>query len=115
MPALPGPERTDHLVVSLPGGRVLVAGGLTADPSVPVETAFALADAYVFDSRTCRWLTAPPMGVSRSNAAVTVLHDGTVLVAGGLHGVRDDAQVNDRRVEVFLPPPGPRRTATDGY
>jgi N-acetylneuraminic acid mutarotase len=107
-PTLPGPPRTDHVVVAVRGGRVLVAGGLTADPALPADAASALADAYLFDTRRCRWDRAASMAAARSNAAATVLDDGSVLVVGGQHGVRDGAQMNETRVERFLVPGAPR-------
>ena len=102
---LPGPPRTDHTVTALPDGRVLVAGGLTEDltlPSTPVSSV-ALADAYVFDPARETWTIAPPMDVARSEAAAALLQDGTVLVAGGQHGVRDGAFIDESRVERFTP------------
>lgn len=54
----------------LADGRVLVAGGDTAD-------------AEVFDPFTGRWSATAPLRYRRQGHAATLLPDGTVLVAGG--------------------------------
>lgn len=109
-PAIPGPGRTDHVVTSLDDGRVLVAGGMSQDPLVPIPTGLGLRDAYLFDARTCSWEPVPAMRVERSNAAVAMSEDGSVLVIGGQHGDRDGARLNDSRVERFTPAATPWRS-----
>ena len=110
-PALPGPARTDHVVVALGDGRVLVAGGIALDPLLGPPLSIGLDDAYVLDGHARRWSVARSMHVPRHNAAATLLPDGSVLVAGGQHGVRDGAQFVDPRAERFVIDDvrGPRR------
>lgn len=74
--------RFEHTATALPGGRVLVAGGLGGDA---VDGTFApLASVEVFDPAVGQFTTAAAMAEGRTNHVAVPLGDGTVVVAGGL-------------------------------
>jgi serpin B len=76
--------RTDFFAVTLPDGRVLVAGGLTS--AEPAEGVFgAYSSTKLYDPATARWSAAGLLGVARTEPAGALLTDGTVLVAGGTY------------------------------
>jgi endoglucanase len=79
---------------ALPGGSVLVAGGLPWGPSPS-----ALAAAEIYDP-TLTPTPAAPMATPRYGAVAASLPDGRVLVAGGDGGSGALASA-----EVFSPPP----------
>src|SRR5262249_37422546 len=58
----------------LADGRVLLTGG-----GLP-----AIADAEIYNPRSRTWIQIFPMRTGRRLHSVTVLHDGRVLIAGGL-------------------------------
>ncbi|XYI04038.1 kelch repeat-containing protein [Sorangium sp. So ce1128] len=69
-------ERTGHVAMLMPDGRVLVAGG--------ADTGGPLSDAEVYDPGRNAWLPVRPLTIPRSEPMGTSLEDGTVLVLGGL-------------------------------
>jgi N-acetylneuraminic acid mutarotase len=73
--------RAGHTATLLPDGRVLVAGGSTANDSL-----HATASVERYDPGTGSWLATGSMNVARVYAAATLLPDGSVLVAGGFSG-----------------------------
>ncbi|MGH9170669.1 MAG: kelch repeat-containing protein [Acidimicrobiales bacterium] len=64
-------------VATLPGGDVLVAGGI-GSARAPI------ASAEVYDTATGTWKSIASMPQARAGAAVAVLSNGDVLVAGGV-------------------------------
>ncbi len=70
-------KRKDHVVASLPSGRVLVAGGRAGNGSEPA------ADTSSYDPEHDVWLDAGALE-PRIEALSIKLSDGRVLVAGGL-------------------------------
>ncbi|WP_437310881.1 kelch repeat-containing protein [Sorangium sp. So ce388] len=70
--------RVYHTATSLPGGRVLVAGGVDDNNQ-------AIDAAEVFDPALGTWQSLPPMLNARFDHTATLLLDGRVLVAGGTH------------------------------
>jgi hypothetical protein len=93
--------------ITLPDGRVLIAGGhQSADVGIP--------DTSIFDPATGQWTAAQPMSVSRWYPTVTALADGRALVFAGDNIVQNrvgaappfsDASV-DSLPEVFDPTTG---------
>jgi hypothetical protein len=61
---------------TLSDGRVLVAGGLDRNNH-------AIASAELYDPTTGRWSSTGKMILARVQSTMTLLRDGTVLVAGG--------------------------------
>jgi Galactose oxidase, central domain/Kelch motif len=74
--SLPGGGRVDHVAALLPGGDVLVAGGMDG-------TDTAHADACLYDPATNSWSATGSMAAARAYATATVLSGGAVLIAGG--------------------------------
>ncbi len=71
--------RVGHTATLLPGGEVLVAGGLSPafDSGVPFDSA------ELFDQSTAKWVYARSLNTARSSHTATLLPNGQVLVAGG--------------------------------
>lgn len=69
-----------HVAVLLPDGKVLIAGGFGGPGAAEM-----LDSAEVYDPATGSWTSAGRMSRARTYFTATVLHDGMVLVAGGLH------------------------------
>jgi hypothetical protein len=80
----------------LPGGRVLAAGGQTRAPSLAFH-----ASADVYDPATNSWSPTAPMRAPRAMGAAAVLHDGRVLVAGGVNSTG-----YERAIELYDPATG---------
>ncbi|WP_244219674.1 kelch repeat-containing protein [Corallococcus interemptor] len=70
--------RENHTATLLPSGKVFVVGGFTSSPAL---TFFASTEVY--DPAQSQWSPAGLMGTPRTDAAVALLPDGRVLVAGG--------------------------------
>lgn len=71
--------RWAHAVATLPDGRVLVSGGMTAtgDPAPPPS-----ATAEIYDPKTDTFTATGPMNIARRDHQLTLLPDGRVLVTG---------------------------------
>jgi uncharacterized protein YjbI with pentapeptide repeats len=72
--------RHNQIVLTLPNGKVLVTGGAT-DPTSTVP----LASAELYDPVAGTFTTINPMNAARVDHTMTLLLDGTVLVAGGFN------------------------------
>src|SRR5262249_18668025 len=72
----PSVNRFDAILLLLPTGKVLYAGGQEADGD-------GLDSAEPYGPGTDEWTRVPPMSVPRILPAATVLQDGQVLVTGG--------------------------------
>jgi hypothetical protein len=70
--------RQMHTATLLPDGRVLVAGGRSSTGE-PLASALL----YAPDSFAGSWGSASPLTTPRNQHTATLLHNGTVLVAGG--------------------------------
>ncbi len=93
LPALSAP-RHGHSATLLPGGRVLVLGGVSSYPSgTPLSTA------EVYDPGADTWTTIEGLGAARAFHTATALPDGRVVVIGG-RGAGGSALAS---VEVFDP------------
>jgi hypothetical protein len=75
-----GEARHEHTATLLRDGRVLVAGGNSQVPGMPVT---GLVTVELFDPATATWNRGEPLSVGRSGHQAVTLVDGTVLVAGG--------------------------------
>lgn len=76
--------RSRHSATRLHNGRVIVAGGFSCDPSCG-EAIYSSVE--IFDRTTKTWSPAAPMAAARSFHTAVLLHDGRVLVTGGLDAV----------------------------
>jgi WD40 repeat protein len=79
--------RSGHTATLLPSGKVLVAGGESAN--------VAMASAELYDPNTRTWTVTGPMVTPRSGHTATLLPSGKVLVAGGGTGVNASAELYD--------------------
>ena len=77
-PAPMAQTRWDATAVVLPDGKVLVAGGKSAE-----QPDSALKTAELYDPATNAWTALPEMAHERSYPAVCVLPSGRVAVVGG--------------------------------
>jgi uncharacterized protein YjdB/N-acetylneuraminic acid mutarotase len=75
--------RYQHTVTLLPNGKVLAAGGLlTSDDTDTTATA------EIYDPVAKTWTVTGSMTTARASATATLLHNGTVLVAGGYYNTQ---------------------------
>ncbi len=84
-----GEARVQHRATLLPSGKVLVTGG-GIDDSGSQE----LASVELYDPDTGLWTSLAPMVEARQGHRATLLHDGRVLVSGGL-GVAGSVELYD--------------------
>ena len=71
------PPRQFHVAVSLPGGNVFIAGGVS-------PTGTLLQDAYLFNASARSFSVVSPTGLpGRAGTAAAALQNGQVLLAGG--------------------------------
>lgn len=95
--------RSQHTAVRLPGGGVLVAGGLDALGIRGLRTA------EIYEPGTGTWRVAASMTHERFGHAAASLPDGRVLVAGGvtrgcaLPPVSNSAEIYDPAADVWTP------------
>jgi hypothetical protein len=74
-----GQARQAHTATLLPGGNVLVAGGISYFGGVFPTSA------ELFDPTTAKWAPTFPLVGGRSDHIAAVLPTGKVLIAGGLN------------------------------
>jgi len=75
-----GVRRAGYTATLLASGQVLVAGGCCGRSQDS-----RLASTEPYDPRTGRWTPSGSMITSREYHTATLLRDGQVLVAGGIH------------------------------
>jgi hypothetical protein len=101
--------RADHTATLLPGGKVLITGGIIKLPgpgSLPdcptgPQATCVTSTAEVFDPQTMTFSpTAQPMSNKRANHTAVRLTDGRVLIVGG-HG--DDQEMLPPSAEIYDP------------
>ncbi|MFO0722741.1 MAG: kelch repeat-containing protein [Myxococcota bacterium] len=93
------PCRAKPIAVSLPDGRVLVAGGTTLGKGGTGGP--ATADAELWDPRSERFLSTGPLLAARAHHSAILLDDGRVFIAGG-----SGAAGPIRSAEIFDPTSG---------
>ncbi len=81
-------SRIGHAMVTLPDGRVLLAGGassaITAQtPGDPASEIPAVGDVWLYNPNNDTWSDGGELGLPRAGHRMTVLPDGRVLVVGG--------------------------------
>jgi Galactose oxidase, central domain len=81
-------SRDDDAATMLPGGKILIVGGVDTAfaASIPLAGAAApwiLPSSEVFDGSVGMFLTGPKMTASRDKATATLLTNGRVLIVGG--------------------------------
>jgi N-acetylneuraminic acid mutarotase len=81
---VPGHSRFDSVAVTLPDGRVLVAGGQRPTQyDHRVVTTETTSDADLYDPLADSWTALPPMPGRRAGGAAVALADGSVFIVGG--------------------------------
>ena len=94
-----GSARAAHTATALPDGRVLLAGGLSADENAP-------GSAELFDPASDAFVPTGPMRTPRQSHTATLLSDGKVLLAGGYDaqgGYLSSAELYDPARATFAP------------
>ncbi|MFZ5482526.1 MAG: Kelch repeat-containing protein [Myxococcota bacterium] len=96
-----------HGMATLDDGRVLLAGGVTADSVTWASQDYlpAIDNAYVYDPRSGEWAAVGNLKVARAGHRMARLPDGRVLVAGGATNYHPVYGTNDAVscLEVFDP------------
>ena len=79
--------RREHESILLPGGRVLIVGGLV-DETVDGPNIDSLNSTELYDPEADSWTTGAVMAQGRGSHTATTLPDGKILVTGGLNTAR---------------------------
>jgi len=96
--------RDGFVALTLDDGRVLVTGGMTS--AEPAEGVFgAYSSTKLYDPGTGTWSATGLMEVARYAPAAALLHDGTVLVAGGTY-IDSSTQRDLASAEIYDPESG---------
>ncbi len=90
--------RHNHIVLSLPNGKVLITGG-----AVNPNGSGALASAELYDPASHSFTTLPNMSAARVDHTMTLLPNGEVLIGGGFNdtGVLSSAELFDPSTNTF--------------
>jgi hypothetical protein len=72
-------QRASHTAVLLPGGKVLVAGGITT-------RSLTLGTVELYDPASGSWSAADSMASPRHDHTATRLQNGQLLISGGSIG-----------------------------
>jgi hypothetical protein len=86
--------RRNHIVIALPNGKILITGGAVNGNGTGVT-----ASAELYDPVAHSFTAISPMNVARADHTLTLLSNGTVLVAGGFNDTISSIQ----SVEIFDP------------
>jgi hypothetical protein len=78
----PGVDLAGAFAAALPGGRVLVAGGITYT-AIGAESWDVTRLARLYDPRMNTWSSLPSMPTGRQGGVAVALADGSVLLIGG--------------------------------
>jgi WD40 repeat protein len=94
-----------HAATLMPDGTVLVTGGHNKGNLSPSEH----DSAELYDPATRTWTATARMNLARRNHTATLLHDGRVLVVGGIgaDGVEFSAELYDTGTRPPSPTPSP--------
>ena len=93
--------RDGFVAVALDDGRVLVTGGVTsAEPGEGVFGAYSSTKLY--DPQAGTWSATSLLNTARFEPAAALLHDGTVLVAGGTY-IDDSTSDELASAEIYDP------------
>jgi len=84
-------QRSSHVAVALPSGKVLVAGGYGDDGFGHLGQQ---ATSEIYDPAANDWLPAGSLNTPRMSATATLLRNGSVILAGGV-GVPSTAGVEN--------------------
>ncbi len=97
-PAMPTERVGGHTATLLPGGKLLVAGGVGANGA-------GTANVDLFDPVAASWIHAAPMATQRTSHTATLLADGRVLVTGGstVSTAAAKGYVNNLSAEIYDP------------
>ncbi len=90
-------ERSGHTTTLLPGGQVLVVGGVGKASDAP------LATSERYDPAADRWVSAPAP-TARTQHTATLLPDGSVLIVGGKGAGGGVLATTERYVSRSAPP-----------
>jgi N-acetylneuraminic acid mutarotase len=93
----------------LTDGKVLVAGGACNGSAYGCDAGSFLsnqASAELYDPATGTWAKTGSMHVGRMSQTATLLHNGTVLVAGGFTDCDDDFCSDTADAEIYNPATG---------
>ena len=91
--------RAAHTATALPDGRVLLAGGLSAEEKAP-------GSAELFDPASGTFAPTGPMHTPRQSHTATLLSDGKVLLTGGYNAqgsYLSSAELYDPARDTFAP------------
>ncbi len=99
--------RMGHVAFTLPGGKIIVAGG--QDPTVP-GSAFdpVFKSSEIYDPATKTFTAGPDMNFPRRHHVATPLPDGRVLITGGIQlrgtgfGASMNTEIYDPSANKFL-------------
>jgi hypothetical protein len=100
--------RDGHTATLLPGGKVLVAGGIGKTSNGLGGAAIASAELY--DPTSGTWTATDSMASARTGGTATLLPNGEVLVAGGSEESGGFAFVPISEAELYDPTSGTWRT-----
>jgi len=93
--------RFRHTATLLKDGKVLIAGGVPLDSSIPTSTA------ELYDPATGIFTTTGGMTTAREEHTATLLDDGTVLITGGQSPVMNSSDLQlTATAEVYNPSTG---------
>ena len=97
--ALPA-RRVDAAMVGLPGGQLVVCGGMVYDRSTSWNHTLS---ALVLDADGKLWTELPMINTPRSDGRLVQLYDGRLLMMGGTHigGGPDGEDIDLASVEVY--------------
>jgi N-acetylneuraminic acid mutarotase len=87
--------RALHTATLLLDGRVLVVGGVSVTLRDGGRFPNQSVGAEIYDPAIDRWSRTGPMSLDRLGHTATLLHDGRVLVAGGLDTASRSAEIYD--------------------